>query len=77
MVWTPPHPYQTGSATLYKHGLFVGWKAQTGTIIRVGVDLAKNVLHIHSVDENEKMTWQGEYARNTWLKAIMKPFAKR
>jgi len=43
-----------------------------GTIIRVGVDLAKNVYHIHAVDENEKTVWQGKYARNTWLKAVMK-----
>ncbi|ANN26085.1 TPA: hypothetical protein RQK07_003984 [Vibrio vulnificus] len=43
-----------------------------GTIIRVGVDLAKNVFHIHAVDENQNTTWQGKYARNTWLKAIMK-----
>ncbi|HGF5258981.1 TPA: IS110 family transposase, partial [Vibrio parahaemolyticus] len=26
-----------------------------GAIIRVGVDLAKNVFHIHAVDENEKV----------------------
>ncbi len=30
-------------------------------IIRVGVDLAKNVFHIHAVDENEKTVWQGKY----------------
>ncbi|CAK2039779.1 transposase [Vibrio crassostreae] len=43
-----------------------------GTIIRVGVDLAKNVFHLHVIDENEKTNWQGKYARNTWLKTIMK-----
>ena len=41
-------------------------------IIRVGVDLAKNVFHIHAIDENEKIVWQGKYNRTTWLKAIVK-----
>ena len=41
-------------------------------IIRVGVDLAKNVFHIHAVDENEKTVWQGKYSRNNWIKAIVK-----
>ncbi|MGU5690801.1 hypothetical protein [Aeromonas caviae] len=41
-------------------------------IIRVGVDLAKNVFHIHAVDENEKTVWQGKYNRNNWIKAIVK-----
>ena len=41
-------------------------------IIRVGVDLAKNVFHIHAVDENEKTVWQGKYTRNNWIKAIVK-----
>lgn len=27
------------------------------TIIRTGVDLVKNVFHIHSMDENKKMVW--------------------
>ena len=41
-------------------------------IIRVGVDLAKNVFHIHAIDENEKTVWQGKYNRTAWLKAIVK-----
>ncbi len=45
-----------------------------GTIIRVGVDLAKNVFHIHAIDKNENTTWQGKYARNTWLKALDKEY---
>jgi hypothetical protein len=27
-------------------------------IIRVGVDLAKNIFHIHAVNEQEKIVWQ-------------------
>nr|WP_135381573.1 transposase [Vibrio tasmaniensis] len=41
-------------------------------IIRVGVDLAKNVFHIHAIDDNEKTVWQGKYTRNNWIKAIVK-----
>ena len=41
-------------------------------IIRVGVDLAKKVFHIHAVDENEKTVWQGKYSRNNWIKATVK-----
>ncbi|MCR9571768.1 transposase [Vibrio alginolyticus] len=41
-------------------------------ITRVGVDLAKNVFHIHAVDENEKTVWQGKYSRSNWIKAIVK-----
>ena len=41
-------------------------------IIRVGVDLAKNIFHIHAVDENEKTVWQGKYGRHAWIKAIVK-----
>lgn len=41
-------------------------------ITRVGVDLAKNVFHIHAVDENEKTVWQGKYSRSNWIKAVVK-----
>jgi transposase len=41
-------------------------------IIRVGVDLAKNIFHIHAVDEDEKTIWQGKYTRKNWINAIVK-----
>lgn len=41
-------------------------------IIRVGVDLAKNIFHIHAVNEDEKIVWQGKYNRKSWIKAIAK-----
>ncbi|WP_351123818.1 hypothetical protein [Shewanella sp. T24-MNA-CIBAN-0130] len=40
--------------------------------IRVGVDLAKNVFHIHAVNESEDIIWQGKYNRTNWMKAIVK-----
>jgi len=46
------------------------------SIIRVGVDLAKNIFHIHAVGENEKTVWQGKYNRSTWIKAIVKRVPK-
>ncbi|MCC9651034.1 IS110 family transposase [Vibrio sp. MA64] len=42
------------------------------SINRVGVDLAKNIFHIHAVDERDKIIWQGKYKRDSWIKAIVK-----
>jgi len=42
------------------------------TIIRVGVDIAKSVFHIHGADRQGKTCWQGKYSRNKWLDAISK-----
>ncbi|MEX1056622.1 MAG: IS110 family transposase [Natronospirillum sp.] len=39
-------------------------------IIRVGVDIAKSVFHVHGVDRHDQTQWQGKYARNKWLDAI-------
>ncbi len=41
-------------------------------IIRVGVDLAKNVFHVHGVDRNEEPVWRGKLSREKWLKVVMK-----
>jgi transposase len=40
-------------------------------IIRVGVDLAKNVFQVHGVDAQEQPVWQGKYRRNKWLSEII------
>lgn len=42
------------------------------TIIRVGVDIAKSVFHVHGADRQGKTCWQGKYSRNKWLDAISK-----
>jgi transposase len=33
------------------------------TIIRVGVDIAKSVFHVHGVDRQGKCFWSGKYCR--------------
>jgi len=40
-------------------------------IIRVGVDLAKSVFHVHGVDRKEKPVWQRRLSRGKWLRAVM------
>jgi len=40
-------------------------------IIRVGVDLAKNVFQIHGVDRNEKPVWRRKLKRDEWLKVLL------
>jgi len=39
-------------------------------IIRVGVDLAKNVFQVHAVDRNEKPVWRRKLNRAEWLKVL-------
>lgn len=41
-------------------------------IIRVGVDLAKNVFQVHGVDAREKPVWQCCLRRKDWLAEICK-----
>ena len=40
-------------------------------IMRVGVDLAKNVFHVHGVDLAEKPVWQRKLSRDKWLGAVL------
>lgn len=41
-------------------------------ISRVGVDIAKSVFHVHGVDRNHQVQWQGKYSREKWLDALSK-----
>lgn len=41
-------------------------------IIRVGVDIAKSVFHVHGVDRHHQVKWQGKYSRQKWLDALCK-----
>lgn len=41
-------------------------------IIRVGVDLAKNVFQVHGVDRDEKAVWRRKLKRDEWLKVLLK-----
>ena len=40
-------------------------------LIRVGVDLAKNVFQVHGVDRNEKAVWRRKLMRENWLKVLL------
>lgn len=39
-------------------------------IIRVGIDLAKNVFQAHGVDRDEKPVWQRKLKRTEWIKIL-------
>ena len=41
-------------------------------IIRVGVDLAKNVFEVHGVDAREQPVWQRTLKRDKWLEELVK-----
>ncbi len=40
-------------------------------IIRVGVDLAKNVFQVHGVDRNEQPVWKRKLKREEWIKVLL------
>jgi len=40
-------------------------------LIRVGVDLAKNVFQVHGVDRSEKTVWRSKLVRADWVKALL------
>jgi len=48
-----------------------GEKESKVKIMRVGVDLAKNVFHVHGVDRAEKPVWQRRLSREKWLGAVL------
>ncbi len=39
-------------------------------LMRVGVDLAKNVFQVHGVDRQEKSVWRRRLSRKKWLKVL-------
>ena len=39
-------------------------------LIRVGVDLAKNVFQVHGVDRSEKAVWRRRLTRENWLSVL-------
>lgn len=41
-------------------------------IIRVGVDLAKNVFQVHGVDTRERAVWQKSLKRSTWISELQR-----
>lgn len=41
-------------------------------LIRVGIDLAKNVFQVHGVDRSEKTTWRRRLRREEWISVVRK-----
>jgi transposase len=39
-------------------------------LIRVGIDLAKNVFQVHGVDRSEKRVWRRRLRREDWIKVL-------
>ncbi|MFN8755157.1 MAG: IS110 family transposase, partial [Burkholderiales bacterium] len=39
-------------------------------VIRIGVDLAKNVFQVHGVDRFEKPVWRKKLSRANWIDAV-------
>ena len=71
MGWTPPHLYGIRSARLGLMNPVNGKKEAKMKIMRVGVDLAKNVFHVHGVDRAEKPVWQRRLSREKWLGVVL------
>lgn len=40
-------------------------------VIRVGVDLAKNVFQLHGIDRSEKEVWKRKLDRGNWIKILL------
>ena len=40
-------------------------------LIRVGVDLAKNVFQVHGVERSDKALWRRKLTRESWLKVLL------
>ena len=40
-------------------------------LIRVGVDLAKNVFQVHGVERNERPVWRRQLRRDNWLQVLL------
>lgn len=40
-------------------------------LMRVGVDLAKNVIQVHGVDRNEQPVWRRRFSRKKWLRVLL------
>ena len=40
-------------------------------LMRIGVDLAKNVFQVHGVDCHEKPIWRQRLQREHWLQTLL------
>ncbi|MEN8166650.1 MAG: IS110 family transposase, partial [Pseudomonadota bacterium] len=40
-------------------------------LMRVGVDLAKNIFQVHGVDRHEQPVWRRRFTRKNWFKVLL------
>src|SRR5512137_891653 len=71
MGWTPPHLVGIDVPDWKCRPPVDREKESSMKLIRVGVDLAKNVFQVHGVDRSEKAVWRRKLARDTWLKVLL------
>jgi hypothetical protein len=74
-------PGSNGMDSSSPYGIYVpNWRSHqpvkrkeksTMKIIRVGVDLAKNIFQVHGVDRNKKPVWKRKLNREEWLKVLL------
>jgi transposase len=71
MGWTPPHLNGIKVPDWKRYPPVNSEKESTMKLIRVGVDLAKNVFQVHGIDRNEKPVWRRKLGRAKWLKTLL------
>jgi hypothetical protein len=45
-------------------------------LIRVGVDLAKDVFQLHGVDHSEKTVWRRTLVRGDWIRELLEGLSR-
>jgi transposase len=71
MGWTPPHP-DWRTAHDCRRFRPVNEEEPEMDIIRVGIDLAKNVFQMHGVDRSKKAVWRRKLTRVEWLEVLQR-----
>jgi len=71
MGWTPPHLIGINVPDWKYQPPVNSEKGSTMKLIRVGVDLAKNVFQVHGIDRSERLVWRRKLSRANWLKTLV------
>lgn len=69
MGWAPPPQRAPWCLNWSLHTTSL--KKESTKIIRVGVDLAKNVFQVHGVDRFEKVVWRKKLSRAEWPQVLL------
>src|SRR5215831_15382143 len=70
MGWTPSSARGIDVPDWKCHPPVNAEKESAMKLIRVGVDLAKNVFQVHGVNRSEKAVWRRKLTRENWLKVL-------